>query len=55
MSGETKRPYERPTLEAKDVFGAEAVTGTCCKFTNATCSTTARSMAGKANRGSSAS
>lgn len=26
-----KRPYERPTLVPSSVFGAEAMTGSCCR------------------------
>lgn len=55
MSERVKRPYERPTLEARDIFGAEAVTASCCKVTNATCSSGQRSTWGKATRSSSTS
>ena len=27
----SKRPYERPLLEPSAIFGAEAMTGTCCR------------------------
>jgi hypothetical protein len=37
-----KRPYERPTLEGSSIFGAEAMTGSCCRTSNATCSFAAR-------------
>lgn len=37
-----KRPYERPTLEGASVFGAEAMTGSCCRNTVAACSVSAR-------------
>ena len=50
-----KRPYERPTLEPKDIFGAEATTASCCKVTNATCSAGQRTSFGKATRTSTAS
>lgn len=26
-----KRPYERPTLVPSSIFGAEAMTGSCCR------------------------
>lgn len=26
-----KRPYERPTLAGTSLFGAEAMTGSCCR------------------------
>ena len=31
MEERPKRPYERPTLQASSVFGAEAMTGSCCR------------------------
>jgi hypothetical protein len=37
-----KRPYERPTLEGSSVFGAEAMTGSCCRATPGTCSNATR-------------
>ena len=40
--GQTKRPYERPRLEPSEIFGVEAMTGSCCRRTNAACSTTMR-------------
>ena len=33
MSDTPKRPYERPTLKASDVFGAEATSTGCCRTT----------------------
>ena len=42
MAEPTKRPYEKPTLEGSSVFGAEAMTGSCCRTTNSTCSISAR-------------
>jgi hypothetical protein len=29
----SKRTYERPLLEPSAIFGAEAMTGTCCRGT----------------------
>ena len=55
MSERVKRPYERPTLQARDIFGAEATTASCCKVTNATCSNAMRTSLGKATRTSSTS
>ncbi len=40
--GQSKRPYERPRLEPSEIFGAEAMSGSCCRRTTGTCSTTAR-------------
>lgn len=40
--GQSKRPYERPRLEPSDIFGAEAMTGSCCRTTNQTCSIATR-------------
>ena len=37
-----KRPYERPTLDGMDLFGAEASAGACCRATTTTCSSTTR-------------
>lgn len=42
MAEPEKRPYEKPTLEGSSVFGAEAMTGSCCRTTNSTCSASAR-------------
>jgi hypothetical protein len=42
MDDRPKRPYERPTLEGASVFGAEAMSGSCCRTTNSTCSNSAR-------------
>jgi hypothetical protein len=36
----SKRPYERPLLEPSAIFGAEALTGTCCR--GGTCSNAVR-------------
>lgn len=55
MSERVKRPYERPTLEAREIFGAEAISASCCKTTNATCSAGLRSSLGKATRTSATS
>ena len=55
MSERVKRPYERPTLEAREIFGAEAVSASCCKVTNATCSVGLRTSLGKTTRASSTS
>jgi hypothetical protein len=55
MSQEPKRPYERPTLEAKEIFGAEGVAATCCKATTATCSGAAKTGTNKGARTSSVS
>lgn len=56
MSPSPKRPYERPTLQGKEMFGAEGTTGgACCKTTTATCSNATRSGLGKVNRASSTS
>jgi hypothetical protein len=42
---QTKRPYERPRLEPSEIFGAEAMTGSCCRRTVGTCSIAARNNA----------
>lgn len=31
MTSLSKRPYERPRLEATEIFGLEAATGSCCR------------------------
>lgn len=31
MADQPKRPYERPTLVPSSAFGAEAMTGSCCR------------------------
>jgi hypothetical protein len=38
--GQSKRPYERPRLEPSEIFGAEAMAGTCCR--GGTCSNAVR-------------
>ena len=48
MATETKRPYEKPTLEPSSIFGAD--TTTCCRTSTSTCSTTQRSNLGKSTR-----
>lgn len=45
MSGTRKRPYERPTLEPKDIFGAEVLATACCR--DATCPAAVRTPLGK--------
>ncbi|HSB67776.1 MAG TPA: hypothetical protein VLT62_00385 [Candidatus Methylomirabilis sp.] len=40
--GQSKRPYERPRLEPSQIFGAEAMVGSCCRRTTGTCSLAAR-------------
>jgi hypothetical protein len=55
MSPSTKRPYERPTLQGKEMFGAEGTTGSCCKTTISTCSTATKSGLGKSVRTSTTS
>lgn len=45
MSG-TKRPYERPTLDPKDIFGAEVLATACCRGT--ACPTGVKTPLGKA-------
>ena len=55
MSEQPKQPYERPTLDAKEIFGAEGVAATCCKTTLATCSVAARTAMGKGARTSTVS
>ena len=42
MSERPKRPYQRPTLEGASVFGAEALSGSCCRSSTSTCSNAAR-------------
>jgi len=42
---QSKRPYERPRLEPSEIFGAEAMTGTCCRSTVGSCSNTTRNNA----------
>lgn len=42
METQRKRPYERPRLEATEVFGVEAAAGSCCRTTAATCSNAQR-------------
>ena len=39
---EGKRPYVTPVLAGADLFGAEAASGSCCRDTSGTCSTTTR-------------
>jgi hypothetical protein len=53
MATETKRPYEKPTLEPSSIFGAD--TTTCCRTTFATCSTSQRTSMGKSQRTSTTS
>jgi hypothetical protein len=53
MATQEKRPYEKPTLEPSSIFGAD--TTTCCRATNATCSTSQRTTMGKGSRTSSTS
>ncbi len=53
MAAETKRPYEKPTLEPSSIFGAD--TTTCCRATNGACSTTQQSNFGKSQRTSTTS
>ena len=36
-----RRPYERPRLEPSSIFGAEAMTGSCCR-TMGVCTQTTR-------------
>lgn len=54
-----KRPYERPTLVPSSVFGAEAMSGSCCR-SDLSCQNSARdsqrlSIDPSKNRGSTAS
>jgi hypothetical protein len=42
MDDRPKRPYQRPTLEGASVFGAEAMSGSCCRTGPGTCSNAAR-------------
>jgi hypothetical protein len=53
MAAETKRPYEKPTLEPSSIFGAD--TTTCCRTSNANCSTGQRDGFGKGSRTSTTS
>ena len=53
MATQEKRPYEKPTLEPSSIFGAD--TTTCCRATNATCSTSQKMTLGKSQRTSSTS
>lgn len=46
MTRTTKRPYERPTLTPKDLFGAEALATACCR--DAGCSNAVKTPLGKA-------
>jgi hypothetical protein len=55
VSERVKRPYERPTLEAREIFGAEAVSASCCKVTNPTCRQGLRTSLGKSTRTSATS
>ncbi len=50
MATQEKRPYEKPTLEASSIFGAD--TTTCCRVTTATCSAGQRTTMGKGQRAS---
>jgi hypothetical protein len=52
VSDDKKRPYERPTLEGKEMFGAEGLGATCCKVTIATCSAAQKTGMGKGSRSS---
>jgi hypothetical protein len=40
--GQTKRPYEKPRVESSEIFGAEAMTGSCCRSTVGSCTNTTR-------------
>lgn len=53
MSDAKKKPYERPTLDAKEMFGAEAV-ASCCKVTVGACASV-RSGLGKSTNTSTTS
>ena len=53
MANETKRPYEKPTLEPSSIFGAD--TTTCCRVSNGTCSAAQRTSMGKGSRASTTS
>jgi hypothetical protein len=53
MAAETKRPYEKPTLEPSSIFGAD--TTTCCRATTSACSTGQRDTLGKSTRTSTTS
>lgn len=46
MATQDKRPYEKPTLQASSVFGAD--TTTCCRGT--ACTTSQRTSLGKTSR-----
>ncbi|MGH8058043.1 MAG: hypothetical protein ACREOH_12535 [Candidatus Entotheonellia bacterium] len=46
MEDTPKRPYERPTLVATTLFGAEAGMGTCCRVTTAQCGASRTVQAG---------
>jgi hypothetical protein len=37
-----RRPYVTPVLTGYDLFGAEALSGSCCRATTGTCSSTTR-------------
>jgi hypothetical protein len=41
----TKRPYAQPRLEPSEVFGPEAMTGSCCRGSGITCTNTTRNTA----------
>jgi hypothetical protein len=53
MATQDKRPYEKPTLAPSSIFGAD--TTTCCRVSNATCSTSQRTTMGKSSRTSTTS
>ena len=53
MATESKRPYEKPTLEPSSIFGAD--TTTCCRTSGGTCSTSQRDGLGKSQRTSTTS
>jgi hypothetical protein len=53
MATQDKRPYEKPTLAPSSIFGAD--TTTCCRDTNANCSTAQRTSMGKGQRTSTTS